>query len=334
MGGWIAGGVALLFVLVLVSMYNRLVRLRQHVRESWADVDTELSRRHDLIPNLVETVRGYAAHERAVMETIAAVRASALAARAAPAEPFLLPADEPRESNTLQWDLPEEEEAPAGEAAADGAAPDTEAPPEGEAEEGEGEEAAEAPDESNALERDLPEGEAPPGETAQPEAEAPDETGAAPDTEVPPEGEVEEGEGAAETAEAPDDRRAAAPAWDLGADAKVAREREALRRMSLRNRAARENDLMRAMAQLLSLTEAYPALKADSAFLRLQEELVITEDRIQAARRFYNANVRENNVRIQTFPSSLLARLGGFREAEFFELADQRLREPVQVSFN
>ena len=71
-------------LLVVLALYNKLVRLRQSVRESWSDVDTELKRRHDLIPNLVETVKGYAAHERGTLDEVMTARASATNASATP----------------------------------------------------------------------------------------------------------------------------------------------------------------------------------------------------------------------------------------------------------
>jgi len=79
---------------------------------------------------------------------------------------------------------------------------------------------------------------------------------------------------------------------------------------------------VQALGRLFALAEAYPDLKANQNFLQLQRELGNTEDRIQAARRFYNANVRELNTRIQVFPSNLIAQTFGFTEEEFFEIEE------------
>ncbi|HEY6958513.1 MAG TPA: LemA family protein [Candidatus Limnocylindria bacterium] len=77
---WIALGVIVVIAFFLIAMYNRLVTLRQRVREAWSDIDVQLKRRHDLIPNLVETVKGYAAHERGVFDEVTTARANAIAA--------------------------------------------------------------------------------------------------------------------------------------------------------------------------------------------------------------------------------------------------------------
>jgi LemA protein len=85
--GWIVGGVVVvLLVLFLVVMYNRLVGLRNKVENAWAQIDVQLKRRYDLIPNLVETVRGYAAHERQTLESVTQARANALNAQGAVAQ--------------------------------------------------------------------------------------------------------------------------------------------------------------------------------------------------------------------------------------------------------
>ena len=163
-----AGALSLVFA---VAQYNGLVALRNHIDESWSDVDTELQRRHDLIPNLVAVVKGYAAHERAVFEEVAALRRNCL-------------------------------------------------------------ESARTP---GAL-------------------------------------------------------------------------------------APREDALERATGRLLAVAENHPALKADSHFLALQHELVETENRVQAARRFYNGNVRDYRNKCELFPSNLVADLFGFRPCDFFQL--------------
>jgi LemA protein len=166
----------------LVGTYNRFVRLRQHLRESWADIDVELKRRHDLIPNLVETVKGYARHERDVLERVIELRNRAAA----------------------------------------GVGP------------------------HDALARD-------------------------------------------------------------------------------------ESELMRGVGRLFALAEAYPALKADRHFLELQQELADTEDRIAAARRFFNGNVREMNQLVAMFPTSLVAGMFGFGAETFFELAGDAERVVPRV---
>ncbi|MBE7559027.1 LemA family protein [bacterium] len=164
--------VVLFIVLIwLVATYNVLVRLRNFCRESWSGIDTELKRRYDLIPNLVETVKGYAKYERETLEAVTAARARAVASAGSPA-----------------------------------------------------------------------------------------------------------------------------------------------------SQARDENALVASLRGLLAVVERYPDLKASAHFLHLQRELANTEDRIQAARRFYNANVRDLNTRIQVFPSNLVAGLFGFTPLEFFEI--------------
>jgi LemA protein len=164
--------------------YNGLVRLRQHIRESWRGIDIQLKRRYDLIPNLVEAVKGYAKHERELLERLVAARAKAAA--------------------------------------------------------------------------------------------------------------------------------------NLGPVA---------------SREAAERPVVQYLRQVIALKESYPELKADRNFLALQEELVDTEDRIAAARRFFNGNVRDFNSRCETIPSSLIAGLLGFRVESFWEVeeASQRKRPDVGV---
>jgi LemA protein len=176
------GLVLLIPTIWLIATYNRFGRLGQHVKESWSGVDVELKRRHDLIPNLVETVKGYAAHERATIEAVVAARSRAM----------------------------------------------------------------------------------------------------------------EAGE-------------------------------------SLRERVEGESAVGQSLGRLVALAEAYPALKADGHFLELQRELAITEDRIAASRRFYNANVRELNALRIAFPSNLVAGAFGFGEQRFFELADAAERTAPSV---
>ena len=179
----VVGGLALLLLLSLVVMYNRFVRQRTLVDEAWGGIDVELTRRHELVPNLVETVRGYAAHERSLLESLVRAREAA----------------------------------------------------------------------------------------------------------------------AAHHGDRPQDRQ------------------------------AYEDSLGGTLAQVLARLEAYPDLKADQHFLALQEELTITEDRIAAARRFYNGNVRAYNTRVGTFPSNLVASAFGFTRRDFFELRDAAARTAPPV---
>jgi LemA protein len=176
-------GLVLVPVVWVVATYNTLVRLRQHCRVSWSQIDTELRRRYDLIPNLVQTVKGYAAHEREVFERVTETRARAL------------------------------------------------------------------------------------GSTGSPDAQARD-----------------------------------------------------------------ENMFVGALRSLFAVAENYPQLKASANFLALQGELANTEDRIQAARRFYNANVRDLNTRVEVFPSNLIAGMFGFEKEQYCEIQDAAVRRPPKVS--
>jgi LemA protein len=183
---------ALIVVLVVVAVlgigfllsYNRFVSQRQYIRNAWANVDTELRRRYDLIPNLVETVKGYATHERETFEQVTEARNRAYANEGRPAD-----------------------------------------------------------------------------------------------------------------------------------------------------QAKDENVLVGALKGLLAVSENYPDLKADQQFLELQHELVSTENRIQAARRFYNNNVRDYNRRVQSIPSNLVASMFGFREEDYFEV-EPAVRETPQVQLD
>lgn len=180
-------GVPTLFILIwFIGTYNGLVRLRNHVDESWSGIDTELKRRHDLIPNLVEVCKGYADHERTVFEQVTRARAEAVAA-----------SDSPTNGAATQ--------------------------------------------------------------------------------------------------------------------------------------ARKENALSGSLGSLLAVSEAYPELKASEHFLALQRQLSNTEDRIQAARRFYNANVRDLNTRVESVPSNLVASTFGFGPAEFFEIEHVAVRAAPQV---
>lgn len=166
-----------IIVIAIWATYNKLVRLKNTTEESWSGIDTELKRRYDLIPNLVETVSGYAKHEKTVLESVTAMRAQALNSHGSP------------------------------------------------------------------------------------------------------------------SAQAKD-----------------------------------ENAFVGSLKSLFAVVENYPALKADQHFLSLQNELINTENRIQAARRFYNGNVREYNNTVQMFPSNLLAFFFDFKEKEYFEIDDSSQR--------
>ena len=178
----IAVGIVVVLLLIGVYLYNRIIRLRNEVDTGWSNIDVQLKRRNDLIPNLVETVKGYAAHERGVFEEVTAARA-AMAQASTPGA--------------------------AGEA---------------------------------------------------------------------------------------------------------------------------DSILGQALGRLFAVAEAYPDLKASDNFLRLQSDLTDTEDKISAARRYYNATVLAYNNAIQTFPSLVFAGALGFGAREFFEAAAGE-REPVTVSF-
>ena len=168
---YVGAGIVALLVLAVVISYNRFVNQRNLIGNSWSNIDTELNRRYDLIPNLVETVKAYAAHEQAVLYQVTVARTGAVRATGSPA----------------------------------------------------------------------------------------------------------------------DQARAEAP-------------------------------LVGALRQLMAVAENYPQLKASSHFLSLQNQLTHTEDRIQAARRFYNSNVQSYNRRIGSIPSNLIAGVFGFKLAEYFEI--------------
>ncbi len=177
-------GVAVIGLIWGVVTYNGFVRLRNLVQEAWRQIDVELHRRHDLIPNLVETVKGYAAHERAVFDEVTAARAAAASPGSGPAQ-----------------------------------------------------------------------------------------------------------------------------------------------------QAVQENQLTAALGRLFAVAEAYPQLRAAENFLALQAELTNTEDRIAAGRRFYNANVRQLNTKVESFPPNLIARWFGFARAEYFEAEDPAVRAVPTVDF-
>ncbi len=177
------GAILVLIILWAIAAYNGLVRLRNLVQEAWRQIDVELQRRHDLIPNLVETVKGYAKHERATFEAVTQARAIAAAPGSSPAE-----------------------------------------------------------------------------------------------------------------------------------------------------QAQQENVLTQALGRLFAVAEAYPELKANQNFIQLQQELTNTEDRVAAGRRFYNANVRTLNTRVETFPTVIIANMFGFHREEYFE-TDDVARSAPNVQF-
>ena len=100
---------------------------------------------------------------------------------------------------------------------------------------------------------------------------------------------------------------------------------------NLAEKSQAENQLLGALKSVFAVAEAYPELKANQNFLKLQDELEDTENKIQAARRFYNTNVRDLNTRIESFPNNLLAGMFGFHKMEFFELEETAARNPVEV---
>jgi LemA protein len=181
---WIVIGIVVLLALFMWMTYNGLVTLKVRVDEAWSDITVQLKRRLDLIPNLVNSVKGYAAHESGVFEKVTEARANALNAK------------------------------------------------------------------------------------------------------------------------------------------------------GVKDTAVAENQFEGALKSLFAVAEAYPDLKANQNFLQLQEELVDTEDKIQASRRFYNGGVRDLNTKIQIFPNNIFAGMLGFKQREFFEVEDMaKTEQPVEVKF-
>ena len=179
---WIIVAVLAVIVLWLVGVFNALIRLKNRTQEAWSDIDVQLKRRYDLIPNLIETVKGYAKQEQEVFTKVTEARANAMKAQG-----------------------------------------------------------------------------------------------------------VEE-------------------------------------------RGKAENMLSDTLKSLFAVSENYPDLKSSQNFMQLQGELTDTENKIQAARRFYNTNVRDLNTKIETFPTNLVAGIFGAQKREFFE-AEEGEKEPVKVSF-
>lgn len=183
---WVVLGIVVLLILVLVSMYNGLIRLKNRVEEARSDMDVQMKRRYDLIPNLVEVVKGYAAHEQATLEKVINARNQAMAANSKGS--------------------------------------------------------------------------------------------------------------AAEQIQA-------------------------------------ENNLSSTLKSIFALSENYPDLKANQNFLELQRELTDTEDKIMASRRFYNGNVRDFNTKLQVFPTNIIGKQLGFLAYPFFEITEEKQKEPVAIKF-
>lgn len=179
---YVIAGLVVIFILWLVAVYNGLITQKNRTSEAWSDIDVQLKRRYDLIPNLIETVKGYAKHERELFTQVTKQRTEAMGAK------------------------------------------------------------------------------------------------------------------------------------------------------SLGERAEKENALSQTLKSIFAVAENYPDLKASQNFLNLQEELTDTEDKIEAARRFYNGNVRDFNIKIQVFPNNIFAGKLGFKEFQLFE-AGAGEKEPVKVKF-
>ena len=115
---------------------------------------------------------------------------------------------------------------------------------------------------------------------------------------------------------------------------KVVKERASAIGGSVKETAETDNQISGALKSLFAVAESYPDLKANQNFLQLQDELVDTEDKIQASRRFYNGAVRELNTKVQVFPTNIFAGMLGFKKREFFEVEDQAaVEKPVDVKF-
>jgi len=181
--GYIILFIIVVVVLWIIGVFNSLIRFRTRTKEAWSDIDVQLKRRYNLIPNLVETVKGYATHERELFEKVSEARSKAMGAT------------------------------------------------------------------------------------------------------------------------------------------------------NVREKGEAENALSNTLKTLFAVAENYPELKASTNFLELQRELRDTEDKVQAARRFYNGNVRDFNIKLQSFPASIIASLFGFKKMDFFEIGTPEEREPVKVKF-
>lgn len=171
---WVLVVVAVVLIIYVIGIFNGLVRLKNRTKEAWSDIDVQLKRRYDLIPNLIKTVQGYAAHEKEVFEKVTETRANAISAK------------------------------------------------------------------------------------------------------------------------------------------------------GVKNQQKAENMLTGALKSLFAVAENYPDLKASTNFLELQRELTDTEDKIEAARRFYNANVRDLNIKIESFPSNIVASIFGYKQMQLFEIEESQ----------
>lgn len=173
-----------LLIFQVIFIYNRLIRLRNNAREGWSGIDVQLKRRADLVPNLVTTVKGYATHEKQLLEEITTLRNQSVAGQSVP------------------------------------------------------------------------------------------------------------------------------------------------------DQAKTASELGRSLKRLMVIAEAYPDLKADKNFLKLQEQLSEIENYLQKSRRYYNGTVRELNIKIESFPSNLIARLFGFTKFDFFALTDESDRRVPEINLN
>lgn len=190
---WIILAIVAALAVFVIYAYNRFVTLVQRTDEAWADIDVQLKRRYDLIPNLIETVKGYAAHERGTFDEVTAARAAATQVHVDP-------------------------------------------------------------------------------------------------TNITPE--------------------------------------------QIKAMAGAESALTQSLSRLLAVAEAYPDLKASQNFSELQRELSDTENKIQAARRFYNGNVRDLAIALQSFPTNIVGNVFNFKEREYFEIEEGSVeRENVKVDF-
>jgi LemA protein len=190
---WILIGIVAVVALYIVYAYNNFIKLTQQAKEAWADIDVQLKRRYDLIPNLIETVKGYASHERETFEQVTKARTEATQIHVDP-------------------------------------------------------------------------------------------------TNITPE--------------------------------------------QIAAMAGAESALTQSLSRLLAVAEAYPDLKANTNFLELQKELSDTENKIQASRRFYNTNVRDLNIALESFPSNVIGNSFKFTAEPYFELEEASVeREPVKVQF-
>jgi len=180
---WILIAVVVILVFIIAAIFNRLVNLKNRSEEAWSDIDVQLKRRHDLIPNLVETVKGYAKHEKELFEKVTEARAAAISSK------------------------------------------------------------------------------------------------------------------------------------------------------GIADKAKAENQITEALKSVFAVAENYPNLKANENFVELQREITDTEDKIQAARRFYNGNVRDLNIAIESFPSNIIANMFSYKKKELFELDDVEERKNIEVKF-